>query len=154
MPRSRARKGRPGTHYGYKLHAGVDRTSLVIRRVLITAANINDTVPADQLVCGDERAVYADRGYAKKARSAWLKVQGIKDRLMHKSWGGGPPLSRWQKRHNALIAARRAEVEGVFATLKRWLGLAKVRYRGLAKNQSHIDLVAVAYNMKRSLMLA
>lgn len=149
-----ARKGRTGTHYGYKMHAGVDLGSRLIRRVLLTPANVNDTVPADRLVCGDEAAVYADKAYAKRARSAWLKAQGIKDRIMHKSWGGGPPLSAWQKRHNGLIAPVRAEVEGVFATLKRWLGWSHVRYRGLARNASHLALAATAYNMKRSLKLA
>lgn len=149
-----ARKGKRGTHYGYKMHAGVDRTSRLIRRVLLTPANVNDTEPADALVCGDEHAVYADKAYAKRARRHWLKQQGIKARIMHKSWGGGPPLSPWQQRHNALIAPIRAEVEGVFATLKRWLGFARVRYRGLSKNASHLNLLAMAYNMKRSLKLA
>ena len=149
-----ARKGKPGTHYGYKLHAGVDRSSRLIRRLALTPANVNDTVMADALVCGDEAAVYADKAYAKRARSAWLKRQGIKPRIMHKSWGGGPPLSRWQRRHNALIAPIRAEVEGVFATLKRWLGLDRVRYRGLDKNAGHVTIAAIAYNMKRSLKLA
>jgi transposase, IS5 family len=148
------RKGKPGAHYGYKLHAGVDRTSRLIRRAVLTPANVNDTVPADSLVCGDEEAVYADKAYAKRARTAWLRAQGIKARIMHKSWGGGPPLTVWQRRHNALISPIRAEVEGVFATLKRWMGLAKVRYRGLAKNQSHFLIAATAYNMKRSLKLA
>jgi IS5 family transposase len=149
-----ARKGKAGTHYGYKLHAGVDHASRLIRRVLLTPANVNDTVPADRLVCGDEKAVYADKAYARRSRSAWLKAQGIKARIMHKGWGGGPPLSSWQKRHNALIAPIRAQVEGVFATLKRWMGLARVRYRGLFKNQSHLHLAATAYNMKRALKLA
>jgi IS5 family transposase len=72
---------------------------------------------------------------------------------MHKSWGGGPPLGSRHKRHNRLIAAIRAEVEGVFATLKRWLGLARVRYRGLARNQNHLLIAAIAYNMKRTLKL-
>ena len=149
-----ARKGKRGTHYGYKLHAGVDGTSRLIRRILLTSANINDTTPADALVCGDEQAVYADKAYAKRARSAWLRQHGIKPRIMHKSWGGGPPLSRWQQRHNHLIAPIRAQVEGVFATLKRWLGLARVRYRGILKNHSAVHLAAIAYNMKRSLKLA
>ena len=149
-----ARKGRPGTHYGYKMHAGVDRKSRLIRRVALTPANVNDTVPADRMICGDEQAVYADKAYAKRARSARLKAQGIKDRIMHKSWGGGPPLTVWQKRHNALIAPIRAEVEGVFATLKRWFGWTRVRYRGLHKNTGHLHLAATAYNMKRSLRLA
>jgi transposase, IS5 family len=149
-----ARKGKAGTHYGYKLHAGVDGTSRLIRRIGLTPANVNDTVMADGLVCGDEAAVYADKAYAKRERAAWLRAQGIKPRIMHKSWGGGPPLSRWQQRHNSLIAPIRAQVEGVFATLKRWLGLSKVRYRSLAKNRSHVTLTAIAYNMKRSLSLA
>lgn len=148
-----ARKGRRGTHYGYKVHIGTDEGSRLIRRLELTPANVNDTVPADQLVCGDEQAVYADKAYAKRARSRWLKSLGIKPRIMHKSWGGGPPLTRWQQRHNQLIAPIRAQVEGVFATLKRWMGLAQVRYRGLAKNRSHCFLLALAYNMNRTLKL-
>lgn len=149
-----ARAGRPGGHYGYKMHAGVDQGSRLIRAIRLTPANVNDTQPADDLVCGDERAVYADKAYASRARRAWLKAQGIKARIMHKSWGGGPPLSPWQKRHNRLIAPIRAEVEGVFATLKRWFGYDCVRYKGLARNESHLHLLALAYNMKRSLKLA
>ena len=33
-----ARKGKRGTHYGYKLHAGVDGTSRLIRRFGLTPA--------------------------------------------------------------------------------------------------------------------
>jgi IS5 family transposase len=149
-----ARKGRPGTHYGYKAHLGVDRGSRLIRSALLTSAHVNDTVPADRLVSGDEAAVYADKGYAKRARRTWLKSLGIKPRIMHKSWGGGAPLSRWQRRHNSLIAPIRAQVEGVFATLKRWLDYHVVRYRGLAKNTGHLMLLTLAYNMRRSLKLA
>ncbi|MGH9518534.1 MAG: IS5 family transposase [Terriglobales bacterium] len=146
-----ARKGRQGTHYGYKMHAGVDQQSRLIRRIKLTPANVNDTVVADELVCGDEKAVYADKAYAKRARRAWLKHCGIKPRIMHKSWGGGPKLTFWQKRANALIAPIRAEVEGVFATLKRWFGYDRVRYLGLKPNQSHLNLLALAFNMKRAL---
>ncbi|HEX8413418.1 MAG TPA: IS5 family transposase [Sphingomicrobium sp.] len=148
-----ARKGRKGAHYGYKVHAGVDQGSNLIRRVLLTPANINDTVPADRLVCGDERAVYADKGYAKRARRTWLRSLGITPRIMHKSWGSGPVLTSWQRRHNALIAPVRAAVEGVFATLKRWMNMARIRYRGMARNHSHLQLLALAYNMKRTLKL-
>lgn len=146
-----ARKGQKGTHYGYKMHAGVDQGSRLIRRVKLTAANVNDSVVADEMVCGDERAVYADKAYAKRARRIWLRSLRIKPRIMHKSWGGGPPLTLWQKRANRLIAPIRAAVEGVFATLKRWFGYRSVRYRGLRSNQSHLNLIALAYNMNRAL---
>jgi IS5 family transposase len=148
-----ARQGRAGTHYGYKMHAGVDQGSRLIRRLVLTPANVNDTVPADALVCGDEKAVYADKGYAKRARRDWLRSLGIKPRIMHKSWGGGPPLTHWQKRANALIAPIRAEVEGVFATLKRWMAYRCVRYCGLHRNASHFNLLGLAYNMQRALKL-
>jgi len=149
-----ARQGKPGGHFGYKVHVGVDQGSRLIRRLTLTGANVNDTVPADQLVCGDEQAVYADKAYAKRARSAWLRAQGIKPRIMHKTWGGGPPLSPWQKRHNRLIAPVRAEVEGIFATLKRWMGMRRLRYRGLAKNLAQCFLIALVYNMKRATRIA
>lgn len=149
-----ARKGKHGTHYGYKMHAGVDQDSRLIRRILLTPANVNDTVPADALVCGDEQSVYADKGYAKRERRMELRARGIKPRIMFKSWGGGPALTRWQTRANHLIAARRAQVEGIFATMKRWLNYERVRYRGLIRNSSHLNLLALAYNMKRALKLA
>lgn len=148
-----ARKGRPGTHYGYKVHVGVDLGSRLIRAALLTPANVNDTVPADRLVCGDEAAVYADKGYAKRERRSWLKSLGIKPRIMHKSWGGGPPLSCWQQRRNALIAPIRASVETVFAVLKRRMAYRHVRYIGLSKNAAHFVLLALAYNMRRAAAL-
>jgi len=149
-----AREGRAGTPYGYKMHAGVDQGSRLIRRLKLTGANVNDTVPAEEMICWDEKAVYADKGYAKRDRSRRLRQAGIKPRIMHKSWGGGPPLTAWQKRHNQLISPIRAAVEGVFATLKRWYGFSRVRYKGLHRNGSHLFLLGAAYNMRRSLQLA
>lgn len=149
-----AREGRRGTFYGYKLHAGVDQGSRLIRRIKLTRANVNDTVPAEEMICWDEKAVYADKGYAKRERRQTLRARGIKDRIMHKSWGGGPSLSLWQKRHNRLISPIRAAVEGVFATLKRWYGFSRVRYKGLHRNGAHLFLLGTAYNMRRALQLA
>jgi IS5 family transposase len=137
------------TTYGYKAHVAVDQGSRLIRAALLTPANVNETTVADALIQGDEQAVYADKGYAKRARRQWLREHGIKDRIMHKTWGGGPPLSHWQKRHNALIAPRRAEVETIFAIFKRRMGYRAVRYLGLGKNATALILKAIAYNLRR-----
>ncbi len=147
------REGKAGSVYGFKAHVGVDQGTRLIRSAVLTPANVNETVVADGLVRGDERAVYADKAYAKRARRAWLKA-GIKPRIMHKSWGGGPPISPWQKRHNRRIAPIRAAVETVFAVLKRRLGYRAVRYFGLLKNQAHLLFLALAYNMRRAADLA
>jgi len=148
------REGKPGATYGYKAHIGMDQGSRLIRSACVTPANVNETSVADGLIRGDERAVYADKAYAKAERRQRLKRAGIKDRIMHKSWGGGPPLTPWQKRHNRLISPIRASVETIFAILKRRMGYVRVRYVGLAKNQAHFLMLAMAYNMRRAAGMA
>ncbi|MFL5077957.1 MAG: transposase, partial [Microvirga sp.] len=107
--------------------AGVDEGSGLIRRLVLTPARVNESLVADDLICGDERAVYGDKGYESKERRARLKARGIKDRIMHRSHKNQAALPRWQTRRNALIARRRAAVERVFGTLKRLHGLARAR---------------------------
>ena len=147
------RKGRPGSTYGYKAHVAVHQGSLLIRAASLTPANVNETSVADALIRFDEKAVYADKAYASRARRALLKRHGIKARILHKTWGGGPPLTASQKRHNRLIGPVRAAVETVFATLKRRMAYTRVRYVGLVKNEAHLILLALAYNIRRAAVL-
>jgi transposase, IS5 family len=67
-------KGKGGFTFGYKAHVGVDQGSGLIRSVITTPANVNDTVPADELIRGDERAVWADAAYDTHRRRARLKA--------------------------------------------------------------------------------
>jgi IS5 family transposase len=147
------KEGKSGSTYGYKAHIGMDQDSQLIRTALLTPGNVNETVVADRLICFDERAVYGDKGYAKAERRQLLKAHGIKDCIMYKSWGGGPQLSHWQKRRNHLIAPIRSQVETVFAVLKKHMHYRRVKYLGLAKNQTHLHLLAFAYNMRRAAVL-
>jgi transposase, IS5 family len=139
-------------HFGYKVHVGVDQGSAVIRRQLMTPANINDTGPADHLICGDEAAVYADQAYTTAPRRAALRARGTKDRMMHRA-NKHHPLTARQVQHNRAIGRRRAPVEQVFAKLKRLYGWSRVRYRGLARNAVHLALLCTALNLKRLIVL-
>jgi transposase, IS5 family len=49
--------------FGYKLHVGVDRHSLIVRRARLTPANVAEVEHGHDLVSGDEAAVWADKGY-------------------------------------------------------------------------------------------
>jgi IS5 family transposase len=142
------RQGKGGSTFGYKAHVGVDQGSGLIRAVLTTPANVNDTTPADQLIRGDERQVLADAAYHTHARERALRSRGIKPRLMRRANKHHPVLPPRVKRLNQLIAKRRAAVETTFATLKRRMGL-RVRYRGLIKVAGQILLAAMAFNMRR-----
>jgi transposase, IS5 family len=142
------------TVYGYKAHIAVDTGSGLIRRAILTAANVNDTTPADDLIIGDERAVYADKGYEKRERRIALKARGIKDRIMHRAHKYEPVLPRWQQRRNALISKVRSAIERTFGTWKRSYGYRAVRYMSLAANAVELQLKAIAFNLRRADVLA
>ena len=142
-------QGKGGRHFGYKAHIGVDQTSGLIRRRRLTGARAHDSSVADSLICGDEKAVYADKAYEQKARRDGLKQRGAKDRIMHKR-NKHHDLTHWQKIRNKLIKPIRAPVENIFGSWKRLYGYRRVRYRGLKKNALQLDLLAIAFNLRRA----
>ena len=143
------RQGKSGSTFGYKAHVGVDEGSGLIRAVLTTPANINDTTPADALIRGDEAVVWADAAYDTHARRARLKAEGKKPRIARRPNRHHPELPPRLKRYNLLIARRRAQVETTFATLKRRMRLTCIRYVGLIKATGQVVLAAIAFNMRR-----
>lgn len=146
--------GRGGkTILGYKAHVGVDQGSGLMRRLVVTSARIYESEVADDLICGDERAVYGDRAYPLKARRARLKHLGIKDRIMHRADKHHPRLSRWRARWNDLVARRRAPVEAVFSAMKRLYGLARARSPSLAYVAADVFVFATIYNLRRAAIL-
>lgn len=148
------RKGKAGSHYGYKAHVGVDEGSGLIRRIITTPANVNDTVPADALICGDEARVLADSAYHTHERSRMLGERGIKDGLMRRANKHHPVLKPGARRFNRFVSRLRAGVETTFATLKRRMGLATIRYIGKLKAAAQVLMAAIVFNMCRWVTLS
>jgi len=73
-------------HFGYKLHASVDKRYKVIRKVIITDAAVADTTVFEDLLdtCNTSRDVYADRGYPSAQREAGLKQAGWRAHIQRK----------------------------------------------------------------------
>lgn len=135
-------------HFGYKLHAAMDQTSRIIRRLAVTPANVNDTVVADQLICGDEAMIYADKAYDTRARSERLAQLGIANGIMRRpnKW---QKLSRDETMRNERLAKTRGAIEPLFSLFKNVYGFTRVRYRGLRRNAAAFTLAAIAMNLKR-----
>ena len=148
------RQGKGGSSFGYKAHVGGDEGSGIIRAVITTPANVNDTTPADDLICGDEPVVWGDGAYHTHAREAALKARGVKPRLARRPNKHHPKLPPRLARYNQLIARRRAAVETTFATLKNRMGLRVIRYVGLAKATAQLLIAAMAFNLRRWARLA
>ena len=138
------------TYFGYKAHLGVDQGSGLIRRAELTSAKVYESQVAEALVCGDERAVYADKAYEHQDRRRRLKAAGVKDRIMHRSHKHQPALPHWQAVRNRLISPIRSAVERVFGTFKRTYGYRRVRYRGLQANLLQLRLLCIAFNLRKA----
>lgn len=152
-PEARWTRKNGRSYFGYRIHVGVDQGSNMIRRVVLTPGNINESSVADDLICGDERAVYGDKGYENKRRRRRLRRAGIKDRICHRSHKHQKELPRWQRHRNAGIAKRRAPGEAVFGTMKRAFGWARARYTSFAGNVADAFRFAAAFNLRRAATL-
>ena len=92
-----------------------------MREAVDDAADVHDSVPADDLVQGDEEAVYADKADDSEERRAGLRARGIEPRIMDEA-RRNRPLKPWETAFNKALAPIRAGVERLFGTMKRAYG--------------------------------
>ena len=135
--------------FGYKLHAAVDHGTGIVRRAIITPANVADVDIGHLLVIGDETSVYADKGYVGPRMRERLKASGIRDRVQNKA-SRSRQLTARQHHRNRLIGRIRGRIEGVFGTLKRSYGLARMRLMGLQRNTAATLMTLTAWNLARA----
>lgn len=153
---SDARWGRKGNTsvFGYKMHIGVDQKHTLIRKAVLGPANQNDTERGDELISGDEGAVYADKAYCKHARREALRAKGIRPCIMHRPNKHHRELPPKLKRENKRFAPIRAAVERPFAVFKTHYGLRRMRFFSLARNSAQFLLACCAYNLRRAAAIA
>ena len=140
-------------HFGYKLHASVDKRYKVIRKVIITDAAVADTTVFEDLLDtkNTSRDVYADRGYPSAQREADLKQAGWRAHIQRKGTAR-KAISATQKKRNRRIATPRARVEHVFGALAQ-MGGKLVRCMGIVRTTFALNLKAASYNLKRMVFL-
>jgi IS5 family transposase len=145
------RKGKDG-HFGYKVHLTVDQGSGLLRRLALTKASFSETRLLEEMLLGDEAAVFADGAYAKDARKSALRQRGVFCGIINRAWRYRAVTSR-QKRRNRFFSRVRGAVERVIGTLKRHYGIGRCRYLGQVRNRGHFWLVGICYNLKKMLVL-
>ena len=133
-------------YFGMKLHVGADRDSGLIHSIQTTTAKEADCTQIEPLLHGQERSVWADRGYDyPKVRETIIRRGALDAVAIRRK--PGEPESDAVDLHNHLVAKVRSRVEHVFRVLKRQFGYTKVRYRGLAKNTSQIQGLCALINL-------
>ena len=145
------RDGKP--EHGMKVSISVDEGSEIIRQVVLTPASVSDMDLLYDLVMGDEKKAYADKGYASWLNRQILSAFSIRDGILHKAVRGRP-LAGWQVSLNKRNSRHRANIERKFAEAKERHGMDRLRYRGIERNFVQIVMTAVTMNLKRFLKLA
>ena len=136
-------------YFGMKAHIGVDADSGLVHTVTTTPANEADVEQVADLLHGKEKVVHADAGYTgaqerveRKGLQWKIAIKRGKLKAMKES-AAKRRLEEAEKRK----ASIRARVEHPFRVIKRQFGLMKVRFRGLAKNTTHIVTLFALSNL-------
>lgn len=138
--------------FGYKAHVAADQGTNLIRKGMLTSANIQDVSVATAILPSQAGTVYADRAYHSKAVLAYLEEQGFGDGVMRRGQRGKPLPPQEVERNHRLVPLR-SPVEAVFGTLKRTYGFTRMRYFNGARNLVAFLLACIAYNLKRSVAI-
>ena len=135
--------------FGAKMHLTVDQGSGLVRRADAGARPClgQRGVPHRE---GDERAVYADR--ATTAGGIAGRWPAASCRRHDDGQLPAAPLDAVAMPQRT-IGPIRAPIGRTFALHKRWYGYRRVRYRSLIKNALQLQLLAVALNLRRALVL-
>lgn len=145
-------------YFGMKAHIGADTAHGLVHTVHGTAAKVPDVKMTDELLHGEEREVFGDKGYTTNERTLSAS-RSETDPLWCFPYkkAAGRELPAWKLEINRRLSQLRARVEHPFRVVKRQFGFTKVRYRGLAKNTAHLKtLFALSnlYMVRRQLMAA
>lgn len=145
------RDGKP--EHGAKVSLSVDEGSDLVRQVVLTPVTVNDQQVFADLVCGDEKKVYADKGYASRENRDILASLDIENGILYKGCYRRK-LRGWQVSLNKRNSRHRANVERKFAEAKKRHGMEQFRYRGIERNWLQVVFTVVVMNLKRVVKLA
>jgi IS5 family transposase len=141
-------------HFGMKAHIGVDTDSGIVHSLELTTAKDSDISKFDDLLHGEEKKVFGDKGYYKEDNKRKFKKKGVYWGVLDKN-KKNRKLSKKQHKLNKRKSKIRAKVEHPFQVLKCQWGHTKTRYKGLAKNSMQLytlfSLINL-YRMRRKLM--
>ena len=142
-------------YFCMKAHVGTDTGKGLVHSVVVTDAGVHDSQVMDELVHGEEQAVYGDRAYTSEKKKKEYEDKGIKWCVNRKSCRHYQ-LTPEDVEYNHKQSQVRAKGEHSFLIVKHLWQYKKVRYKGLFKNAAQVfSLFALAnlYLVRRELQI-
>jgi len=131
-------------YFGMKAHVGTDTRKGLAHSVVVTDAAVHDSQVMDELLHGEEQAVYGDRAYTSEKKRQEYEARGINWRVNRKAcrhYQLTPEDMAYNRRQSQI----RAKGEHAFLVVKHLWHYQKVRYKGLFKNAVQVfSLFALA----------
>lgn len=144
---STAKRGKK--FFGYKGHIGTDVGSKLIRKRAFTSAQPHDSKLTEDLLSGDEQAIFGDSAYSKIEDKQKARQDGIYYGMLDKGTKRRA-LSSSQKKRNKKKSSIRSAVEHPFGYMKEKLGYVRCVAKNKARNQFRFDMNCVLYNVFRA----
>ena len=133
-------------HFGMKMHIGVDETFGVIHSLETTPANTHDITQTEHLLHGEEETCWGDAGYQGVEKREEFADKEIEWFIAVRP-GKRKQMTGLALKLEQIKASMRAKVEHPFRRIKQQFGYSKVRYRGLAKNNNRLQVLAAFSNL-------
>ena len=133
-------------YFGMKIHVGVDRESRTVHSLVTTPANVHDSKMVEDILHGEENAVFGDSAYMGKTEEIAKKAPQALD-LTQTRGTKNKKLTEEEKETNRLLSKTRSRGEHIFLIAKRIFGFSKVRYKGLAKNTNFAFVLFALSNL-------
>jgi IS5 family transposase len=136
---------------GYKAHVAADEAGGIVRKVVVTPANVHDARGLEPVLPARPGRVWADSAYDQAASHARVRAKGGVPRIARrvgKRMAAAKAAAR--RAWNATVAGVRCRVEKIFGTAKRSYGLGRARYLGLARVSLQVHLTLIAFNLTRA----
>jgi IS5 family transposase len=131
-------------YFGMKAHVGTDTGKGLAHSVVVTDAAVHDSQVMDELMHGEEQAVYGDRAYTSEKKKKEYEARGIKWCVNRKACRHYR-LTPEDVEYNHKQSQIRAKGEHAFLVVKHLWHYQKVRYKGLFKNAAQVfSLFALA----------
>ena len=136
-------------YYGYKGHIGVDVGSKLIRKRAFSSAEVHDSRLIEELIVGDEEAIFADSAYGSKERKKRYRKEGIYYGILDRATRS-KSITEKQKKKNKKKSRVRSAVEHVFAYMKQKQNYIEARAKNYQRNKFAFEMNCVIYNIMRA----
>jgi IS5 family transposase len=140
-------------YFGMKAHVGTD-TRGIVHTLEVSHAGVHDSQMIDELVHGEEKEIYGDKGYSSAVKKQEYEEKGVKWRVNSRGcrWRQLTEAENDTNHHNNQT---RAFVKHPFGVIKQLWHYQKTKYKGLYKNAVQLfSLFTLAhlYRLRRELI--